>query len=171
LTKSDKQIKDEILFYWILHKSDAPISISNLIYDLPLEVRGWWKIKDSTFRQHMTKKAKQMEAEGYLVSTMEPATQGFRYLYSRIEGHQILIPDWFKENILVHMKKGKVKISCQNCVYREDCAIRKAYTLHKRDLTLTPQIKNELIQMCKAIKKTEEQLEREMRQKGNWKDV
>ena len=131
-----------------------------MLYGLPVEVRGWWTIKDSTLRTHISKKCKLMERQGYLIASQEPAEQGFRWVYTRVEGHGSLTPDWFDEKVLSHLKKKKQKINCKTCAYRDHCYIREAYTKHKKMHTLTPEVKKELLTMCKAVKGSVDDLKR-----------
>jgi hypothetical protein len=152
LRKNDRAIKEEILFYWILHNSESSVSISSLLYGLPVEVRGWWTIKDSTLRTHINKKAKEMEQQGYLIKTYEKTSEGYdRQLFARVEGNERLIPDWFKDKVVKHVAKKK-KINCKSCAYRDHCYIRESYSNHKKNHTLTEENKKELLEMCKAVK-------------------
>ena len=158
--KNDRAIKDELLFYWILHNAESSVSISNLLFGLPVEVRGWWTIKDSTLRTHINKKAKEMEMQGYLVRTYEKTSDGYdRQLFARVVGNERLIPTWFKEKVLQHVAKKK-KINCKTCAYREHCYIRESYSKHKKNLTLTDKVKDELMSMCKAVKGSMDDLRR-----------
>ena len=159
--KNDRAIKDELLFYWILHNSkDNPVSVSNLLYGLPVEVRGWWTIQDSTLRTHINKKAQSMEQQGYLIKTYEKTADGHdRQLFALVEGHGRLIPEWFEEKVLTHVGK-KEKINCKTCAYRDHCYIREAYSKHKKMHTLTDENKKELTDMCKALKGSVDDLRR-----------
>lgn len=159
MKKNDRAIKDEILFYWILKNAEYPVSVSNLLYGLPVEVRGWWTIKDSTLRTHINKKAQSMEQQSYLIRTFEKTSDGHdRQLFARVEGHENLIPMWFEEKVMIHVQKKKQKINCKNCAYREHCYIREAYSKQKKTHTLTEDSKKELLSMCKALKGSVEDL-------------
>lgn len=132
-----------------------------MLYGLPVEVRGWWTIKDATLRTHINKKAQNMEQQGILIRTFEKTNEGHdRQLFAIVQGTRIGIPEWFKEKVLSHITKKKHKINCKTCAYREHCYIREAYSKQKKTHTLTEESKKELLSMCKALKGSVEDLRR-----------
>jgi len=136
-----------------------------MTYEMPKVLREYFPVKDTTLRSKITKKCKEMDAEGYLATTTEPADQGFRYIFTRVQGEN-LIPQWFTDMVKLAMEEKEGKVTCKNCGYREDCILRLAYTRDKKEGTLTKEVKDNLNEMCKAVRGTLSQIGYDMRRKG-----
>ena len=145
-------------------KTEGVASISNMIDDMPSVLRDTYPIKDSTLRARINKKCKSMDKEGYLAMTTEPAGQGFRYIFTRVQGAE-LIPSWFTDIVKPLEVEKEGKVTCKNCGYRENCMMRHVFTTHKREGTLTKEVKKDLNSMCKDVKGSMRQIEDDIKRR------
>jgi len=99
-----------------------------------------------------------MNDEGWLNTTTEPADRGFRYVFTRLQGGR-LIPQWFMNLIKPGLLEGG-KVTCKNCGWKDDCVLRLSFTMHKRQGTLTEEVKRELQLMCSNTKGTKKEIRR-----------
>lgn len=146
-------------------RTEEVASISLLIDEMPSILRDSYPVKDDTLRARINKKCKSMDKEGYLAMTTEPAAQGFRYIFTRVQGAG-LIPNWFTDLVKPAKMVKEGKVTCKNCGYRENCMMRHVFTTHKREGTLTKEVKKDLNSMCKAVRGSMRQIEDDMKRRS-----